>query len=70
MMKNLFILALVFSTTTVFAQDVLVSESVAAGSQNPDLLSLGSIDGQQQYPVCHRMKNGVVKHNIQAATTE
>jgi hypothetical protein len=71
MMKNLFILAFVFSaTTTVFAQEILVSESVAAESQNPDVLSPGSIDGQQQYPVCHRMKNGVVKHNIQAATTE
>jgi hypothetical protein len=60
MMKNLCILAFVFSaTTTVFAQDVLVSESVAAESQNLDVLSPGSIGGQQQYPVCHRMKTVV-----------
>jgi hypothetical protein len=58
------------STTPVIAQELPASESVSVTeAQNLSPVSL-DLSTQNEYPACHRMKNGGVKLKLQTATTE
>jgi hypothetical protein len=66
----LILAVLSLSTTPVFAQDLPVSESAPvteAQNLSPVSLDLGT---RNEYPVCNRMKNGVIKQKLQTATAE
>ncbi len=71
MIKNLLTLTILsLVATTLSAQEQ--SSGVIGNDTETQNLSRVSIEdvGSQQSPICHRMKNGVVKHNIQTAATE
>jgi len=61
---------LALSTTPVIAQELPASESVSV--TKAQILSPVSLDLStgNDYPVCNRMKNGVIKQKLQTATTE
>ena len=66
----LILAVLSLSTTPVFAQELPASEGVSVTeAQNLSPVSL-DLSTRNEYPVCHRMKNGVIKQKIQTATTE
>ena len=66
----LVLVVLSLSTTPVFAQELPASESVSV--TEAQILSPVSLDLStwNEYPVCNRMKNGVIKQKLQTATTE
>ena len=64
------LVVLSLSTTPAFAQQPPVSEGApVTETQNLSPVSLDLSTGNQ-YPVCHRMKNGIIKQKLQTATTE
>jgi hypothetical protein len=63
------------SSSTVFAQELpaITGDEIGDVKELPKVSSNLSIDGlntSNEYPVCHRMKNGVAKNQIQTATTQ
>ena len=75
MTKTFQVLALFALSDQVFAQDLSAGIGNETGnemdnqSKAQNLNTSPTIDGlgtSNDYPVCHRMKNGVVKHQIQA----
>jgi hypothetical protein len=66
----LILTVLSLSTTPVLAQELPASENVSVTEAqilsplSPDLST------RNEYPACHRMKNGVIKQKLQTATTE
>jgi hypothetical protein len=63
------------SSSTVFAQELpaITGDEIGDVKELPKVSSNLSIDGlntSNEHPVCHRMKNGVAKNQIQTATTQ
>jgi hypothetical protein len=66
----LILAVLSLSTAPVFAQQQPASEIVSVTeAQNLSPVSL-DLSTRNEYPVCHRIKNGVIKLKLQTATTE
>jgi hypothetical protein len=72
MIKSILILGvLTLSATPVMAQKLATANTDGAELQTVSTsLSTESLNTSGDYPVCHRMKNGIAKHSIQTATTE
>jgi hypothetical protein len=57
--------------TVAFAQELPAETSNNTETQKISTTSsIESLDTSTEYPVCHRMKNGVAKHQIQTATAD
>ena len=76
-MTNIFLTLMILVFSGLVSAQELPAESGNGTSGNGTevqevntSLSIDDIGTSNDYPVCHRMKNGVVKHQIQAATTQ
>ena len=72
-------LALFVLSGQVFAQELSAGFGNVTGTETGNetkiqklntSLTIDGLGTSNDYPVCHRMKNGVVKHRIQTATTQ